>query len=471
MNSIKSYLISWVLGIVITGVLIISYISYLETKHEIEELFDAELITTAKMFLRFMDFKGSQKIANSALLKKQSGKVDIAMVFNLPDKLVIETGSNVLNHEYEGKIAFRIYNDKFSLLAESFNSPNYFPQSLQEGFVSTIIDNKKWHLFVLYEKNKKLWLVTAQHDEIRQELVENILSYLVFPSIVGMPVLIFLIWFFLGKGLKPLNLMAQAIGRRHPEHLEPLHLKQVPDEIHPIINALNHLFDRLSKTIEREKRFTADAAHELRTPLSILKIHAQNAQAAENKHDLNRSLDLLLHGVDKSTHLIEQLLKLARIEPKGADKSKFKLVNITRLLKEQYALQVPAALKKQQDINIILPETDIKCQVDELVIELLIRNLLDNAIRYCPSQGTIEVGLKWETLKQCFSLSFKNNGEFISAEHKSRLFERFYRINPGTSGGSGLGLSIVKQCVAIHQAEIKLPNTDSGLHIVILFNC
>ncbi len=265
--------------------------------------------------------------------------------------------------------------------------------------------------------------------------------------------------------------MAQAIGRRHPEHLEPLLLKQVPDEIHPIINAINHLFDRLSKTIEREKRFTADAAHELRTPLSILKIHAQNAQAAENHEDMQRSLDLLLKGVDKSTHLIEQLLKLARLEPKGVDQSEFKLINITQLLKEQYALQVPAALKKQQDINITVSETDINCQVDGLVFELLIRNLLDNAIRYCPNQGNIEVVLKWEIVNKCFSLSIKNSGELISDENKSRLFERFYRINPGKSGGSGLGLSIVKQCVAIHQAEIKLPKTESGLHIVILFNC
>jgi two-component system, OmpR family, sensor histidine kinase QseC len=253
--------------------------------------------------------------------------------------------------------------------------------------------------------------------------------------------------------------------------LIPLHLQHVPDEIHPIINALNSLFNRLSKTIEREKRFTADAAHELRTPLSVLKIHAQNAQAAENNADMRRSLNLLLYGVDKSTHLVEQLLKLARLEPKGIGKSPFRLVNITQLLKEEYAEQVPAALKKQQNINIILADRDIKCHVDDFVLSLLIRNLLDNAIRYCPEQGSIEVILKWDELIPRFNLSINNSGEFISDENKSRLFERFYRINPGKSGGSGLGLSIVKQCVDIHQAKIDLPQTDNGLHIAISFPC
>jgi two-component system, OmpR family, sensor histidine kinase QseC len=221
MNSIKSYLISWILGIVILGVLIISFISYQETKHEIEELFDAELVKTAKIFLRFLDLKVSKQTGenSTAIAKKNPRQESMTIVFDLSAKLTNTT--EMPSHIYEGKIAFRVYNNQYHLLAESVNSPKFLPNKLEQGFITQTIESKKWHLFVLYEKNKQLWLVTAQHDAIRQELVENILSFLILPSLIGMPILIFLIWFFLGKGLKPLNLMAQAIARRHPEHLDP----------------------------------------------------------------------------------------------------------------------------------------------------------------------------------------------------------------------------------------------------------
>lgn len=189
MKSIKSYLIYWVLGIVITGVLLISYISYQATKEEIEELFDAELITTAKMFFRFMHLKGRQD--KNKVPEKQSN-----MVFDLSNTFASELDNTMPSHEYEGKIAFIIYDDNYNKLAESVNSPKYLPQALQEGFANKTLDGQKWHFFILYEKNRKLWLVTAQHDAIRQELIQKILSFLILPSIIGIPILVFLIWFF-----------------------------------------------------------------------------------------------------------------------------------------------------------------------------------------------------------------------------------------------------------------------------------
>jgi two-component system, OmpR family, sensor histidine kinase QseC len=485
MTSIKSFLISTILGIVIFAIIIISYISYTETQHEIEELFDAELAQTSKIFLRFIDFKIDQHPS------PDMNTLSNEQLSYLSDKLLANTNEDMPRHEYEGKIAFIIYDSGYNILLESENAPKYYPKKLQQGFLRKNIDDQKWHLFILKDKKSKLWLVTAQHDEIRQELSEEILIGLLDTSLIGTPILILLIWFLLGKGLKPLEVIAQKISKRDPKHLELLQMDQVPDEIQPIIESLNQLFERLSKALEREKRFTADASHELRTPLSILKIHAQNAQVAKNKKESEQSLDLLLQGVDKSTHLVEQLLKLARLEPEQTTKIKFKLINISALLKKEYALKIPLALNKHQDINIDLPKEEVFCAVNELAVSLMMSNLLENAINYCPQNGKIDVNLtidnlttgnlttgnlttgnlNTEKINTQFSLSIENTGDIILKENKERLFERFYRINPGKSKGSGLGLSIVKQCVDIHHAEITLPETESGLHIVIKFNC
>jgi two-component system sensor histidine kinase QseC len=450
---------------VIFAIIIISYISYTETQHEIEELFDAELAQTSKIFLRFIDFK----VDNHPSPDMET--LSDEQLSYLSDKLLPKLTEEMPRHEYEGKVAFIIYDSHYKVLLESENSPKYYPKKLKQGFLRKNINHQKWHLFVLKDKKSKLWLVTAQHDEIRQELIKEILISLLAASLIGTPILILLIWFLLGKGLKPLEMIAQKIAKRDPKYLELLQTDQVPDEIQPIIKSINQLFERLSKTIEREKRFTADASHELRTPLSILKIHAQNAQVAKNKEESNKSLDLLLQGVDKSTHLVEQLLKLSRLEPEHINKIKFELINVSDLLKKEYALKIPSALNKHQDINISFPKQKVFCFVNELAISLMISNLLENSIRYCPQKGKIDVNLTADNANTQFSLSIKNTGEIILKENKERLFERFYRINPGESKGSGLGLSIVKQCIDIHHAEIKLPEIDSGLHIVVRFNC
>jgi len=367
MKSIKTFLLSWILGIIAMAVLAIGVVSYNDAQHEIEELFDAELAKTAKMVMHLMAAENDQRT---------SGKQNSNIMANL------DSSSNEANisHKYEHKIAYQIFDRGLNLVTESANAPDFKPKTSEIGFLSKTIKSETWHLFVIYNVHKQQWLVTAQHGDIREELVADILRHLLTPFIIGTPILILLVWFFLGKGLKPLLLLANSIARREPQHLEALQLKAVPVEIKPIVESLNQLFVRLADTMEREKRFTADAAHELRTPLSILKIHAQNAAVAETFDESKQSLSQLLLGVDKSTHLVEQLLKLARLEPRQNNRSSFEAVNFSQLLKEEYAQQFPLSLKNQQQLDICLPDEDIILQGDSLVLSLMLRNVIDNSL-------------------------------------------------------------------------------------------
>ncbi|MFK5984792.1 MAG: ATP-binding protein [Pseudomonadota bacterium] len=443
-KSIKAFLLFWVLGIIALGTIMLSIISYYDARHEIEELFDAEMVATAKYLSQFPSLKSSyQAIGNEAKKYKKF-------------------------QEYEDKIAYKIYDENLVLISQSQFAPNFSFLIKKQGLFTEIIEQKLWHLFVLYDAQNSRWLITAQQDEMRVELGRYLLTKLLLPFILGVPILIILVWTILLFGLKPLLSLAQAIEKKQAQRLDPIQLQSTPKEIKPIVSSLNHLFKEVSQGIEKEKRFTADAAHELRTPLSILKIHAQNAYASDSLTKAKQSISKLLLGVDNSTHLVEQLLKLTRLEPRQLKQQKdFTRVNFSQLIKMEVAKQYPDSLLKNQLFETYLSEPEVYLSGVEFALQLMIRNLIENAIRYTPEAGTIELSLVH--MNGVISFSIKNSGEIINPSDKNRLFERFFRINANQIKGSGLGMSIIKQCVDIHRASITLPETKTGLHVLISF--
>lgn len=315
--------------------------------------------------------------------------------------------------------------------------------------------------------HKKL---TAERNGLRQSLERQIATNAMYILIFSYPILGLLIWFIIGRGLKALSRVGKEVSDRAAHYLEPFDLQSIPREMSPLIDELNKLFLRLHQGLEREKAFSANAAHELRTPLAAIKTQAQVAGKMVDETQRKKALRNLIASVDRCTHVVQQLLILSRLVPDATlqDVSKLNLSNLTA---EVIAELAPAAIRKQIDIELITGSTQIFLEGNATALSILIRNLVDNAIRYTPEHGVITVHLNQSIGQRHLILRVTDNGPGISPELRSQVFERFYRVLGNQSSGSGLGLAIVQQIASLHCAKVILetPSSGQGLEVIIHF--
>ena len=266
-----------------------------------------------------------------------------------------------------------------------------------------------------------------------------------------------------------LKKVANEVRHRAPSHLEAVDLDSVPAEIEPIVSELNSLFEKLKEAFDRNERFTADAAHELKTPLAALNTQTQVALRANTPESRKAALFKVLAGVNRATHVVQQLLTLSRLVPGASDIAESLPVNLPKLAAEIIAQLAPVAVSKQIDIELISDDEDATIQGNMTALSILIRNLVDNAIRYTPAGGHIQVQVL--NKEKPTKLIVSDNGPGIPAELRARVFERFFRVLGNTSPGSGLGLAIVQQIAKLHNAQVKLgtPASGSGLEIEVIF--
>ena len=271
--------------------------------------------------------------------------------------------------------------------------------------------------------------------------------------------------------MNPLHRVAKEVAQRAPDCLEPISDEDTPHEVHSLLTALNQLFQRVADAIQRERRFTADAAHELRTPLAALKTHLQVARNHSKDAATRRSLDQALTGVDRATHSVVQLLTLAR-----ADANRRQMLVNARVDLREIATEVVSAFSQKAIDNDIDLGLDAPVSVfvngDTTSLQILSRNLVDNAIRYTQSGGAVTVSVK--RLKDHPILSVADNGRGIAETEHQNIFNRFYRgSEEHTNGtiGSGLGLSLVQQIVELHNATLDLGKglNNSGFGIAVKF--
>jgi len=450
-SSIKTFLLWWILGILTLSSAFVMTVSFLTGKHEVEELFDAELVNTAKFVVMTQNKFNLDYVPDS---------------LNSPNNASTSTYKAPKFHSYEDKVSIQLYDKDFSLVLKSDRAPNFSLEYIEEGFFHLKQDGRFWHLFAIYNPKLEQWVVTAQDEHIRQELVGAISMQLLTPFLFGSPILLLFIWYILNRGLSPLLELAISIKSRNPSHLLPIKLGDMPQEISPIVTAINRLMEKLSATIEREKQITSDAAHELKTPLATIRLHAQNASYATNMQECKESLADLLNSVEKSTHLVEQLLKLARLEPLEEATLNTNMLDVGQLLLSICAQSYPFYLEKQLEVDVDVDE-NINILSSQLLLTTIFNNLIDNAINYTPEKGWIRISLKQQQRRTCFSVN--NSGKKITQQEKERIFERFYRISPGETKGSGLGLSIVKRCAEVLKAQVNLPECEQGFSIEVLF--
>ena len=443
---------------------VVSWIGYLDVKHEARELFDAQLARSARLIL--------------SLVQSNPGELnvyDIQRYFDenelqKPDVDLNEQFEQVyeefnLGHIYETKLGFQIWDNHGNLILKSSNVPFNPIAPLDNGFSYNRFDDYDWRVFSLISRDKRYRCLTAERVDVRNDLIGKIFSNLVLIFIVLIPALALTMWFAINRGLAPLHQLANQIDRRGAEKLDSLSEKNTPSEIKIITGALNQLLSRLKQALAREKRVTSDAAHELRTPLAGVRLHAELAQRANNSEDLESSIAQVILGIDRTTRLVDQLLALARLEP---DKFSEQLENhnLHSIAIEEVGELANLALEKEIEMSVA------ECQhftvpIDDTSMRLLIRNLLNNAINYTQPKGLIEVFLRKD--QDTAYLTIQDNGPGIPREERERVLERFYRLKNHNNPGCGIGLSIVAQVVELHQAKLILSDSDhsSGLKVEV----
>ena len=326
------------------------------------------------------------------------------------------------------------------------------------GYHNLTIGEHNWRVFVLHDSRDYHWVLAGEREDVRGELIGKIARRSLQPLLIGLPIVGLLLWLTVGWGLYPLKRMADAIRGRAPDNLAPLVFPPLPNELEPMAAALNRLLMQVNQLLEQEKRFIADAAHELRTPLAVLRIHAQNALEAPDPGDREEALKQLGSGVDRATRVVAQLLTLARLDPNGV-RLNMNDLDLLAFLRSELAELTPLALNRGQELILEAQEPgDYQLPADGPSLGILLQNLVSNAVQYTPAGGCIQVQL--QATPQELVLQVLDSGPGVPVELRERLFERFFRVGEGQ--GAGLGLSIVRRVVELHQGSIALDESPLG---------
>jgi signal transduction histidine kinase len=410
---------------------------YVDTHHEIDGLFDAQLAQTAQSTLAL----GKSQLEELA----EHGS-------NAPQYAMDEFAHSA--HPYQRQIMFQIWHGKDTLVSRSSNAP-ITPLTGTDGFTDADDRNGAsghWRYFSQWDEQHQYRVVVAESHAVRDELIGHIVWRLLIPALLGLPLLGGWVWLATRRGLKPLDTVANQIAAREPSRLHALTPTEAPEEIRPLVESINGLFARVEQTLAAERRFTADAAHELRTPLAALGVQAQVALRAQDADERTHAIRQLQAGADRGARLVNQLLTLARIDPeKGLHKQP---VLLGRLTEEICAAHGAMALDK--NIHLELETTPAIVQGDADMLRILLRNLIDNAIQYTPAGGRVNVQVAENTL------TVTDTGPGIPAHERAPVFRRFYRLAGQDTQGSGLGLSIVARIAELHGAQLELAVGESG---------
>jgi len=428
-HSIKRRLLVALLVTILFAWVATLLLSYRDARHELDELLDAHLAQSASLL--------------------------IAQVGHEVDDIDTEHAPSV--HRYSRKVAFQIWEKGRRLLLHSANAPNVPLTPQREGFSDSEIAGERWRVFSAWDDRHHYLVQVGERREVRNELVVTIAKHLLQPLLVTLPVLGLLIWFGVARGLRPLQTLGRQVAARRPDNLSPLEVAAAPIEVVPLVEGINQLFTRVRVSIDSERRFTADAAHELRTPLAAIKTQAQVARAATADAERRHALDNVLVGCDRAAHLVEQLLTLARLEPETLKHRE--RCDLHALAMTAVAELAPAAVDK--DIDLQLTEGDaVRVPGEPELLAILLRNLIDNAIRYSPRHSVVRVMVA--NTGDGAELTVIDQGPGIPAESRVLVWERFYRVLGTGEAGSGLGLSIAKRIADLHGATVVLSEGDAG---------
>ncbi|MDT8406813.1 MAG: ATP-binding protein [Methylococcales bacterium] len=431
---------------------ITAHLSYKVTRDEVVKLFNAELEQSAHVLY--------------ALVRRLP--TDNPSLLTPPEQL-----ARVLPEAPEGvtfpkKIAFQLIHKQSGLLLRSRTAPEQAFSDQHNGFAKVKVDGHKWHIFSLSQKDNPFIVHVGQRANARRQLKDEIAAHLMRPLLLSLPFLGAIIWLIVGYSLKPVTKLARQLALREAHYLKPLPTQRLPSEIVPVVKQINLLFAQLEQAFEAERRFTADAAHELKTPLAGLLTQVQVALRTSDDDVRQQALTRIEQAVKRMTTLVQQLLTFSRIESdpgylqqQPIDLSLEIIQVITELEPEARKKNIALSFEQHHSQPVV---------ANSILIQILLRNLLDNAIKYTPPDGEVMISLKQaDTLE----LSVADSGTGIDQALHNTICQRFYRgvETANKVAGSGLGLSMVKRIATLHHANLTFQRAEplGGLEVRVTF--
>lgn len=412
----------------------------LDTRHELDELLDGHLAQAAAL-----------------LVVQQTSPGDDDDVADAPSL-----------HKYAPKVAFQMFHEG-QLVMRSANA-GLTPMSVTTSGFDTVRleDGTQWRVFGTRGAERDVQVYVGEQTSSRSAILWVVLRGMLWPLGVALPLLAMAGWWAVRQGLAPVRRLSHELAERQAQTLERVTLGDMPAEMRPLIQALNDLFDRIEHMIVAERRFTADAAHELRTPIAAIRAQAQVAMGAgDDNAQRSHALQSTLAGCDRATHLVEQLLTLARLES-GAS-APANSVNLSATTRRVAADLAGTALERNQVLALNAADT---CTIagDETLIAVLVRNLIDNAIRYTPQGGQIQISVLCESGHAI--LRVEDSGPGMTNVDAARLGERFFRVLGTNETGSGLGWSIVKRIAQALDARVQTSHSEllGGLAVSVTWS-
>lgn len=436
MNSIRSNLIAALIGAMIAAMFFGGWATYTAAHNEASDLFDYQLQQIA-LSLRDQTFQGSAE----ALANDQS--LDYVI---------------------------RVWNQT-GLTIYSSRRHQSMPELTRLGYSTADSSEGQWRIFAIQYHG--MTIAVAQPLRVRDQLATDAAWRTLKPFLLLLPALALIVWLLVSRGLQPLSHLAQSLKRRSPESLEPIQGLDVPEEVAPLVASLNDLLTRLKLARDVQRAFVADAAHELRSPLTALQLQVQLVERADSEAARNAALADLKSGLQRTTHTVQQMLTLARQEP-GAAEYAAEPVKLGTVVRSVVVDHQPLAEAKQIDLGVTEADDAAVVFGDVDALRILLANLVGNALRYTPAGGRVDVACGQRT--DGVFLEVTDTGPGIPASDRERVFDRFYRresngmASDGGKSGSGLGLSIVRTIAERHRATISLSDAESGgLRARVLF--
>ena len=443
-SSLQAQLITLVLCTVLGIFMVVASLTWLDASHEIDEILDSHLTQAASLLVvqEANDFGENEHQIDAPIL-----------------------------HRYAQKTLFQVFHEgKLSL--RSANAPSTpilaIDRNFTAGFSTIQIGQDAWRVFATDGAENDIKVFVAEKLETRASILQAVFRSILLPLGLALPTLGFAIWWAIRRGMRPLRLLSLSLQQRKAGSLEPLPTNNCNIEILPMLNALNDLFKRTSELHQAEQRFTADAAHELRTPIAALRAQAQVAMAETDPIKQQRALQNTLAGCDRASRLVDQLLTLAKLENQTS--VELQDCHLIQIIQQCLADLAPRAIQKQQELGFDYDEKlSDQVQANPVLLAVLFRNLIDNAIRYSPSQARINISLRSQT--GGLLLLIEDSGQGMDQAAIARLGERFFRVADQQENGSGLGWSIVHRIAQAHQLAIRVKPSEQlgGLAIHIHF--
>lgn len=431
----KVRLLVGVLGAVVVVWLITAALSYRDAQREIDELLDAHLAQAA------------------ALLVAQASHELDELEEHAPAA-----------HPYGHKVAFQVWERGRELRVRSADAPNARLSPQVEGFSDTDVDGRRWRVYSTWARRQRYLIQVGEERAARDRLAAAIGVNLLTPMLLALPVLGLLVWLGVRWGTRPLAILRAQVRQRDPDNLAPLEVTDPPAEVAPLVDSLNRLLARVRASIDNERRFTADAAHELRTPVAAVRAHAEVARAAATDAERRAALDNIVAGCDRAARAIEQLLTLARLDPGDAG-GPHQECDLRDLARRVLAEVAPMALARGVEVELAMGPP-VVLRGNPGLLTILIRNLVDNAARYSPPGSSTRVDVVHDGTTA--RLAVTDQGPGIAAADRQTLGQRFHRLPGSRETGIGLGLSIVNRIAELHRAAVRFEDGPGGRGLCVI---